>query len=169
MSRVLKKNHCQRHYGNCIEFTCSLPCWAPQPPDSNTVCSDAVLGSDLTVLSVQGWNVNVCANLLSQTRSQWDCVAGRGAEVPTSCSQTRKSKTYHVILHSLSALKWEEEFFPKFLCVPDARSRRRILPSLCIKLSHHIKKYLHFMIFGVILIRHGLTLRGKNHFCPKLN
>lgn len=45
----------QRCYWNWNEFTCSLLCWTPELNDSNTVCSDAVLGSDLTVLSVRGW------------------------------------------------------------------------------------------------------------------
>lgn len=154
MSCVLKKSHFQRYYGNCNEFTCSLPCWAPQPPDSNTVCSDAVLGSDLTVLSVQGWNVNVRANLLSQTSSQWDCVAGRGAEVQILCSQTRKSKMDYVILHSIKMGKGF--FFPSFCCVPDAQDyKKKNSTYSCNKIKSSHKIFLHFIIFWVILIRQG--------------
>lgn len=145
MSCVLKKSHFQIYYGNCNEFTCSPPCWAPQPPDSNTVCSDAVLGSDLTVLSVQVWNVNVCANLLSQARSQWACAAGHGAEVPTFCSQTRKSKTYHVMLQV------------SVVCLVQGVDEEFYYSLHKIKSSH--KKY-----FSLLIIE-----RGKNHFCPKLN
>lgn len=43
--------------------------------------------------------MEMCAQTLPHRNAQWDCVAGRGAEAPTLCSQTRKSKMYHVILH----------------------------------------------------------------------
>lgn len=80
--------------------------------------------------------------------------------------KAKRTMWYYIVYQHWNG---KRNFFPSFCCVPDARSKRRILPILCIKLSHHTKKYLHFMIFWVILIRHGLTLRGKNHFCPKLN